>query len=129
MNQDACDSGVVSDKFAWGIVCDGMGGAPAGDIAAQTAVEIIRDRIRNAYRDNMTPVSAKYLLQSAVVAANLEILDNSIENPERIGMGSTVVACIVLKDTLVCAFVGDSRGYVAGKSGFDMITHDHSLVQ
>ncbi len=129
LNEDSCNCGSFSDSFAWAVVCDGMGGALAGEVASKTAVDFISDRIRKAYRRDMTETAAGYLLTTAIIASGIQIHDDSINNSEHNGMGTTVVACIALKNTLVCANVGDSRGYLLNKHGLKKITHDHSLVQ
>ncbi|MBQ6863503.1 MAG: Stp1/IreP family PP2C-type Ser/Thr phosphatase [Clostridia bacterium] len=129
MNQDACDAGEFSPDAAWAVVCDGMGGAPAGDIAAKTAVNVISTRIRDAFRPDMSLNSAKNLLTTAITAADILIYDDANENVDYRGMGTTIVACMILNDMVVCAFAGDSRAYILHDDTFEMITHDHSLVQ
>ncbi len=128
-NEDACSCGSVSDSFGWAVVCDGMGGALAGEVASGTAVDFISERIRRAYRRDMSEVSAGHLLTTAIIASGILICDDSKKNRAHEGMGTTVVACIALKNTLVCANVGDSRGYLYNKNGLSRITRDHSLVQ
>ncbi len=128
-NEDACEAGTFDDSFAWGIVCDGMGGALAGEVASSIAVSCISERIQNGYRSDMSAVSARLLLESAVIAAGVLVYENSCANPAHYGMGTTVVAAIVLKDCIVCAYVGDSRAYIVNKNGIEQISHDHSLVQ
>ncbi len=128
-NEDTCSCGSVSDSFGWAVVCDGMGGALAGEVASSTAVEFISERIRRSYRRDMSEVSAGYLLTTAIIASGILICDDSKKNASHEGMGTTVVACIALKNTLVCANVGDSRGYILNKNGLKQITKDHSLVQ
>ena len=129
LNEDACNCGSFSDSFAWAVVCDGMGGALAGEVASNSAVDYITERIRRAYRRDMSETSAGYLLTTAIIASGILICDDSKKNAVHEGMGTMVVACIALKNTLVCANVGDSRGYLFTKKGLRRITHDHSLVQ
>ncbi len=129
MNQDACDAGLFEENAAWAVVCDGMGGAPAGDIAARTAVNVISARIKDAFRPDMSLNSAKNLLTTAITAADILIYDDANENADYHGMGTTIVACMILHDMVVCAFAGDSRAYILHDDAFEMITHDHSLVQ
>lgn len=129
VNEDACDTGALSDSYAWGVVCDGMGGALAGEVASAIAVETISSRIKKAYRRDMNETSARYLLMTAIIAAGIEVYDDSIAAVEHNGMGTTVVAYIALKNSLICASVGDSRGYFINKDKFVQVTHDHSLVQ
>lgn len=129
-NQDAYAVGEFPDEVAWAIVCDGMGGAAGGNIASAKAVKVISDKINAAYRSQMKPSSIKNMLDSALVAANIEVYDLAYSNAELRGMGTTVV-CAVVKDS--CAYIahaGDSRAYVFKSDGtLVQVTTDHSLVQ
>ena len=53
-NQDSYAAGELSDGTVWAVVCDGMGGANAGEIASQTAVKTISEYIINSYRRKIT---------------------------------------------------------------------------
>ncbi len=130
-NQDAYAVGEFPDEVAWAIVCDGMGGAAGGNIASALAVKVISDKINAAYRSEMKPSSVRNMLDSALVAANMEVYDLADANPDLRGMGTTVV-CAIVKDS--CAYIahaGDSRAYVFKSSSgeLDQVTTDHSLVQ
>ena len=128
-NQDAYAVGEFPDEVAWAVVCDGMGGAAGGNIASALAVKVISDKINASYRENMKPSSIKNMLDSALVAANIEVYDMADAKPELRGMGTTVV-CTVVKDG--CAYIahaGDSRAYVFRKDRLEQVTTDHSLVQ
>lgn len=74
-NQDAYAVGEFPDEVAWAVVCDGMGGAAGGNIASALAVKVISDKINAAYRANMKPSSIHNMLDSALVAANIEVYD------------------------------------------------------
>ncbi|MBR5473709.1 MAG: protein phosphatase 2C domain-containing protein, partial [Clostridia bacterium] len=73
VNQDAFAANVLSDGAALAVVCDGMGGASAGDIASKTAVEIISQYVLNAYTPTMTSDDIEKLLINAIVSANIEV--------------------------------------------------------
>ena len=129
-NQDAYAVGEFPDEVAWAIVCDGMGGAAGGNIASALAVKVISDKINAAYRSEMKPSSIRNMLDSALVAANIEVYDLADANPDLRGMGTTVV-CAIVKDS--CAYIahaGDSRAYIfKSNDKLEQVTTDHSLVQ
>lgn len=127
-NQDAYSADVFPSGDAWAVVCDGMGGVSGGQIASEMCVKRVSDAIIRGYRKGMTVNSAKNLLVSAINAANTEIFEESVKNPLLRGMGTTVVAVIVLGNIAVVAHVGDSRAYMIN-DGMKAITKDHSLVQ
>lgn len=129
MNQDACASGEFPDKTVWAVVCDGMGGAASGDIASTTAVRIISERITSSYREGMSSNSVRSLLFSAVEAANSVVYEMSQSNPEFSGMGTTVVASVIVDGTVYIAHAGDSRAYRIAKDSITQLTKDHSMVQ
>lgn len=127
-NQDAYSADVFPSGDVWAVVCDGMGGVSGGQIASGICVKRVSDAITRGYRKGMTVNSAKNLLVSAINAANTEIFEEAVKNPLLRGMGTTVVAVIVLGNIAVVAHVGDSRAYTI-KDGMKAITKDHSLVQ
>lgn len=102
------------------MVCDGMGGHAAGEVASEIAVDVICDRAP-AHPD----ASA---LGQAVEEANLAIIRAAREGVGRAGMGCTCTAAMLEKDKLVIAQVGDSRAYLLHKGQMQQLTRDHSLV-
>lgn len=128
-NQDACCSGTYSEDSCWAVVCDGMGGANAGDVAAGLATEIIAERLTNSYRDGMSARSAENLLVTSINAANITVYDASREDKSLEGMGTTVVAVVITEGAAVIAHVGDSRAYLLSSGKLIRLTKDHSYVQ
>lgn len=105
-------------------VADGLGGHAAGAVASRVAaIEMEQFLKANLTEDN--PVAA---LKQAIGKANKEIHLLSRENPAYAGMGTTLVAAIVLSDRAWVANVGDSRAYLVGDA-IEQVTKDHSLVQ
>ena len=110
-------------------VCDGMGGAAAGEIASQLAVDIIYERLvdgmgeRALKRDEL----ARRLVR-AVEAAGLRIFHEAKADRSRRGMGTTVTAAALVDEVLFFAQVGDSRGYVLRGDTLVQLTRDQSLV-
>lgn len=127
-NQDAFSFGSFDDGNCWAVVCDGMGGVSGGQVASSICVEKVSEAIKRGYRDNMTLSSAKNLLKTAINAANSAVFKKAQENIELKGMGTTVVAVLVLGKLCVIAHVGDSRAYILNED-IKAITKDHSFVQ
>lgn len=101
-------------------VCDGMGGALAGEVASETAC-------RHLMQLHPETDSADKLVD-AVRRANAEIFARSLGEPALAGMGTTLTAAMRQGDTLVFAHVGDSRAYLLRAGRLQQLTEDHSLV-
>lgn len=125
-NQDACYFEIrEEDNCGLGLVCDGMGGAKAGDVASQLAVTAFREQLANhdfnAGRD-------ENLLRQVVGEANREIYFQAEVHLDYAGMGTTLVAAILREDRITVANVGDSRAYLLRGDTLHQVTQDHSLV-
>ena len=116
-------------------VCDGMGGAAAGEIASQLAVDIIYERLVDGLGDSQShsqrPIKrddlARRLVRS-VETAGLRIFHEAKADRSRRGMGTTVTAAALVDDVLFFAQVGDSRGYILRGETLVQVTRDQSLV-
>src|SRR4029434_2771100 len=92
------------------MVCDGMGGAAAGDVAAHIAADSIRENLVEEGPDVSRHPGES--LQQAVAIAHRAILNEAEARPEERGMGTTCTAAIVMPGRLTVAQVGDSRAYL-----------------
>ena len=111
-------------------VCDGMGGAAAGEIASQLAVDIIYECMVEGL-DPEVPTSRNEVarrLVRAVEVAGLRIFHEAKADRTRRGMGTTVTAAALVDDHLFLAQVGDSRGYILRNGTLVQVTRDQSLV-
>ena len=131
------DSFLVDNEAALYIVCDGVGGRSAGEVASQMGVDVIRDHMRQ-YSDSDETFFGKSddslskltnHLGSAVRLANSVVHEAAASKPSLRGMGSTVVAAAIKDDTASLAHAGDSRAYLIRKGGITQLTDDHSLVE
>lgn len=127
-NQDAFSVSEFENSAVLAVVCDGMGGANAGNVASGKATEIIMSFFKRSYRKGLDAGGITALLQSAILSANIELYDMASKNPEFTGMGTTVVAAFVSDDFTVISHVGDSRAYLIGDE-VTQLTRDHSVVQ
>ena len=129
MNQDTFCLGKLSDNACYAVVCDGMGGHNAGNIASSVACDVIGKHIVQGFRDEMNANLVRNLLMSSVAAANAEVYERAQASEELLGMGTTVVAAILKGSVLHIAHVGDSRAYIVNSGEFAQMTRDHSIGQ
>ena len=127
-NQDAYFAGKITDDSVFAVVCDGMGGANAGNVASELAVRHISEYVIRPYRDGMDMTDTEKTLKNAIVSANISLYDKAVNNAELAGMGTTAVAAFVKDGTAVIAHVGDSRIYLVNGE-IKQLTRDHSVVQ
>lgn len=112
------------------VVSDGMGGALAGDVASQMAVDSVREVLIGKDNEICDPgLSLVDCLRNATVYANLAIHARSQEDSRCAGMGATFTGAAVKEDFLNLVQVGDSRAYIIRQDQIRLATKDQSLVQ
>ncbi len=118
------------------VVCDGMGGMAAGEVASKLAVDTVLAYFRQASNGNYPIASTApqgvseraRALASAIQLANDAVHEAAQTHPAQAGMGSTIVAALVREEFVSIAHVGDSRIYLIRKGAIQQLTDDHSLV-
>jgi serine/threonine protein phosphatase PrpC len=121
------------------IVCDGMGGHAAGEVASAIAVRTIRERwtadstqtAADLWLTRGTPDARRQLIhtvQQGVLAAHEAIIVEASADKTKKGMGTTVVAAIVVGGDVVFAHCGDSRAYLVRDGITVQLTEDHTLL-
>lgn len=108
-------------------VCDGMGGAAAGEIASQMAVDLIYELMTSAEQPSSRDDLARNMVR-AVEEAGLRIFNEARADRSRRGMGTTSTVAALIDERLFLAQVGDSRAYVLRGDQFVQVTRDQSLV-
>ncbi len=116
------DSGYISPTML--LVCDGMGGAAAGDLASAVATQTLAD-----YDGSHTGEAMLDVLSAGLDEASDMILDLVSDNPDLKGMGTTVCGGFFDGSQLGIIHIGDSRGYRFRDGELTRLTHDHSWVQ
>ena len=124
-NQDAYAAKVLEDGRVIALVCDGMGGARAGNVASTMAVEPFMEEFLKAGQEG----SAEERMGHAASAANQAVFQRSIHDEACTGMGTTLVAALAGEREAVILNEGDSRAYHINSEGIVLITRDHSLVE
>ena len=120
-NEDAFGYSVEDGVY---VVCDGMGGAAAGEIASSIAV----DEFLRLVCSRPSGASFPEVAQGAVAAANDAIFSRAQRNPKLTGMGTTLVSLLVEEARVWVLNVGDSRCYRLRAGRLEQLTFDHSLV-
>ncbi len=108
-------------------VCDGMGGAAAGEVASQMAVDVIHDIVQEGAAPADRDQFAQRLVAS-IQEAGARIFLAAKSNRERRGMGTTSTVAGVYDSTLFVGQVGDSRAYLLRGAQLRQVTRDQSLV-
>lgn len=121
-NEDAFGYSVEDGVF---VVCDGMGGAAAGEVASSIAVDEVLAFLSRRNRAIPLPNQA----EDAVCTANTAIYTRAQRNPRLNGMGTTLVALVVEENHAWVLNVGDSRAYRIRAGKLEQLTFDHSLVE
>ena len=108
------------------LVCDGMGGPPAGDVAARIAATAIEDELRAAAAEVAREPGPT--LKRAVEEANGAIFAEATAHPEERGMGTTCTAAVFSPDALSVVQVGDSRAYLFRDRELERLTRDQTIA-
>ena len=113
------------------VVCDGMGGNAAGEVASAMAVRALIDSYGSTAAPNTNaegPMAVENRLAAAIYEANRMVREASFENPELDSMGTTLVCACLDGDRIVIGNVGDSRAYHVRGGECVQITQDHSFL-
>jgi serine/threonine protein phosphatase PrpC len=123
-NEDAYGFSVEAGVY---LVCDGMGGAAAGEIASTIAVDEFLRLL--THRNPENGVALPDAAQNAICAANEAIYSRAQRNHRLSGMGTTLVALAAREQHVWVLNIGDSRCYRFRRGQLEQLTHDHSLVE
>ncbi len=135
LNEDMIGEYAKEDLY---LVCDGMGGQAAGDLASAVAVETVINYIKLIKNENfysLRPELKGFALSpnacnlvEAIRLANRRIFRLAVKYPYLRGMGTTVVSVFLDGNDICIAHVGDSRIYRVRKGSIERLTQDHSWV-
>ena len=124
-NQDAFASQRLEDGRIIALVCDGMGGARAGNVASTMAVDLFMRR----FLEQKDEPNDQERMQVSAALANQEVFQRAADDPNCAGMGTTLVAALAGPGEAVILNEGDSRAYHINQEGIVLVTRDHSLVE
>lgn len=123
------DSFLVVAPPGWTVlaVCDGMGGANAGEVASATAVDVLREVVTTGGAPATRGALGRRLLHG-VEEAGRRVFAASRRTRALSGMGTTATACALVGDALYVAQVGDSRAYLFRDGHLSQLTRDQTLA-
>jgi len=127
-NEDA----VAADpRLGLFVVCDGVGGRPSGEAAAQIIAHALSHALRRRVRGlkKLDDATLKNLLIDSAVAMNQQMYQHSQAVPALVGMGCTLVAALIDARSVFYVHAGDSRVYLLRGGKLMALTHDHTHTQ
>ena len=127
INQDSYRTRENRDGDFLGIVCDGIGGANAGEVASGEAVKYFADIFEKSGPFSTIEEAAGYLKEN-LDAANKRIYTLAHKNSFLKGMGTTVTGILMTKNGCLSFNAGDSRVYGILDGKLFRLTYDHTLV-
>lgn len=107
------------------IVCDGMGGPSGGEIASRIAVEAVQSYIGKYH----IPTEENMIIAQAIEYAQQKLMEVVNENPDFVGMGSTIVLLLLRENQFWYAHLGNSRLYLVRDEAITRLTRDHTEAQ
>ena len=116
--------GEGGDSVTLALVCDGIGGNRAGEIASELAVKAISEAVARSSGSDYPGI-----LDQAVGLAARSVYESANGRSEFKGMGTTCAAALLVGRRLYTAYAGDSRIYLARRGGIIQTTVDHTFVQ
>lgn len=128
-NQDSFRYRILSPDLLYAVVCDGMGGERGGQVASQTAVEIIGNMLGRDIGQASVPGRSNRCWNAPWRGPMPPSMTWARRKPELKGMGTTIVAAVVLGATVYLLSAGDSRAYRYSKGEVSQLTRDHTVVQ
>jgi serine/threonine protein phosphatase PrpC len=130
INQDVCLTHYDEEKnIGLLVVCDGMGGAKAGNVASEMAADSFLEYVSGQLTKESTIIDLTQYMTDAVKSANAAVFEKSQQDADCAGMGTTIVAAAVTATGAVIINVGDSRAYHISHGKIVQITKDHSVVE
>ncbi len=129
-NQDSYYINRFSKTMGFGIVCDGMGGQSHGGTASKLVCNSLMEELTQGFIDmKINSQTVQDFLFRCVSKANNIVYGKAALSSNYAGMGTTLIAAVVLDNKVHAVHVGDSRLYLYRDRVFKQLTVDHSLVQ
>ncbi|HEX3775200.1 MAG TPA: Stp1/IreP family PP2C-type Ser/Thr phosphatase [Polyangiaceae bacterium] len=133
------DNFLVDKKLGLFVVCDGMGGHAAGEVASALAVRTLHEEIKkeaDLLQDyakaskgaaKVTKRDILNMLEFAVNRASQRVHSEAAKDSKKRGMGTTLVCLLVIGKEAFIIYVGDSRIYVLRDGVLEQLTEDHTV--
>jgi protein phosphatase len=129
-NQDTYRIEANENGCSYLILCDGMGGARAGNIASAKTADVFLQYCKEHCKPTMERDELAQILTDGAAQANREVSEMAKQDPEQYsGMGTTLVGGVAVENRVILVNIGDSRAYVLDGGRIAQVTEDHSLVE
>lgn len=109
------------------VLCDGVGGNLAGDVASKKTTEFVGRRFKQVDH-YLSKEAMQEWMDKVIYDVNEFIVEESSKSTDYVGMGTTLVLATIVEDFILVAHVGDSRAYTYNQGLLVQLTEDHSLV-
>lgn len=126
-NQDYVKIIKNSSSDTLGILCDGIGGHNSGEVASATVVEHFSSEFKKLKFTKSIQDYVKWIKENIVICNDM-LISMSEENEQHLGMGTTLVMCIITENDVIIANIGDSRCYVVDEDSIRQMSEDHTYV-
>ncbi|XJS09745.1 Stp1/IreP family PP2C-type Ser/Thr phosphatase [Aerococcaceae bacterium WGS1372] len=126
-NQDYADYFVSGYNQYLFVLCDGVGGHQAGDVASELTTKYLGKEFKSLDKQ-LSKEEASQWVDEAIHKVNEFIYEESLKDNQLSGMGTTLVLALIIEEFVLIAHVGDSRAYVFEENQLIQKTEDHSLV-
>ncbi|MBX3130698.1 MAG: cyclic nucleotide-binding domain-containing protein [Polyangiaceae bacterium] len=133
------DNFLVDQKLSLYVVCDGMGGHAAGEVASAMAVRTVHEEVKREAElladytagktgaDHVSKRDVINMLEFAVNRASSKVHAEALKDPSKRGMGTTLVSVLMTGKEAFITYVGDSRAYLLRNGNFEQLTEDHNV--
>ena len=125
INQDDLDFVALDDQNAMCVLCDGMGGHLAGEVASKKTVNLVVEQYKQSKLEDFM---IETWMKSVILQADDLITKDAFSHPEHEGMGTTIVLACIKDHVLHLTNIGDSRAYMYQDDKLMQLTVDHTLV-
>ncbi|MBK07948.1 MAG: protein phosphatase [Deltaproteobacteria bacterium] len=129
------DAYLIDKSIGLYVVCDGMGGHAAGEVASDIATKTVHQEIKAALSTTQLALHTedgrqkmRKLIEECILEASQAIYQHAQENPQKRGMGTTITLCLIQETKAFVGHVGDSRCYLVRSGKTYQITEDHTLL-
>lgn len=129
-NEDRFTARMITDRFGYALVCDGMGGENGGGVASALACSVVARVLDGSYREGLDENSVYMIMETALANANTAVYERARSDDDALGgMGTTASLAVLLGNVCYIANVGDSRVYLLRDGQISQLTVDHTHVQ
>jgi protein phosphatase len=127
INQDCINYKIINEHEAYAVLCDGMGGHNAGEVAAKLTCDYMMDHFED-HEPFTCQEDIRHWFYRLIKNANRLVNEKGADNSAYRDMGTTVILAYIVDECIYISHVGDSRAYIVTSESLEQITTDDTLV-